>query len=1029
MSFVNYIDPDTMFANMAVRLGLVDPSEARLCAQLKHQSGGQVSLEQLLLHRGSLSAYNAQIIRQQLSQLHKSSQMGAVPAPPNAPSQPHFSQQPAPHFSQQPAPHFSQQSGGFGSSPAAPGVGYQNPVGASYAPAINESTSHQHAPSSALISVAGSPASSQFRSPISTDGSLASGKSSELPKIGDIFGRYRIESILGKGGMGIVFKAIHEDLGRTVALKMLIAGTATSDKQLRRFFTEARSAARLSHPCIVPIHDVGELGGLHFFTMDYIEGTDLATELQKRNFSEKEALTLIKQLAEALDYAHTNQVIHRDLKPANILLDDTEAPKITDFGIAKDVRVNDGDTMSGEVLGTPAYMSPEQADGSSKKIDGRADIFSLGTILYEMLYKDQAFKGATQYAIVTQVLTVDPEPPVIEQANVSEGAAAICFKCLKKRPEDRYSRGRELADDLGRVIRNKKAHAPPYKRKNSSSHSMKRPAGLVATLVAVLVPILLWGVALGMLRSEFSQQLEIGEGLLREYRELWEGAKKNEKQSRDLSDHHMQQAKRRIRNGEMNAGLLLGRKAIELIPDNALRCLEYLQLVVDALTDSKELASSNKDLLDNCLIVAEGLLEDLAASKQAHQKKVELLWLKNDSLATRKALSISQDKFPELAQSIFSFRYNGLLAELDGSWGLAISEFQSFLKKDGRNHVIRARLARAFLKNEAWKDALREANYALAGNPSLPLALYAQAAVLNRNRKYTDALNSATRAAQLNSEIKRSAQSLKRTIERNLRNKPKPAKSPVKPQPNVTANRPGKLSPKPDKDKHQRGHIMLREASALLAANSRDDGLRKVIQLESYGLSCASGFNELGVMQNTLGRFQQALTSFNQSIRLCQGKPVPALYNANKSYICKQLRRFEEALAADRQAMDRFYKRALNKRDAATQSYMTKTRNVCLRELVNKLKALVDKKQYRKMPAILRELDLTFKKLRAVHLPLNPYKTMESSFYESFGDYSRSKGQKEQALSMWRRAIKIGGLEKPESVQKKIRALDNNPNK
>ncbi|MDF1663839.1 MAG: protein kinase [Planctomycetota bacterium] len=1051
---MNYYDADTMFGSTAVRLGLVDPQEAQLCAQLKQQSGGQYTLEQLLLQRGSLSMYNAQVIRQHLSQNQngqspQSHQQFGAPAHQNpAPQQsaPHFSQNqfrqaapapgpfssgpsfqpagPAPGISQSipsNAPHFQAPSTNLGTSQ---GVGFQPAPGSSFSPGMPHGA---HSPSSALISVASSPGSSQFHSP-GTQENLYNSQSQELPKVGDIFGRYRIDDILGKGGMGIVFKAVHQDLSRTVALKMLMSGAATSTKQLKRFKREARAAARLNPGCIVPIHDVGELNGLHYFTMDYVQGDDLHTLLQKRNYTEKESLELIKHLAEALDYAHANDVIHRDLKPANILIDDTELPKITDFGIAKDVRDTDGETMSGEVLGTPSYMSPEQADGSSKKITGQADLFSLGTILYEMLYKDQAFKGATQYAVVTQVLTVQPDPPTIESQNVSAAAEAIVFKCLEKKPENRYATGRDLADDIQRVLRGKKPHAPILNRKSRRSKS-NRWTLTIAGLVALLLPVLVWGFLYGTYRGDLANQEEIGKALSAEYKKVWDLAKQNEEKNRSNAEHYLSQAKTQIRDRDIEGALINAKNALELNPDTPIQVLAYVQIILDAFTYSGDTLPNADALRAETLLINEALLEDPAVSKQSHCKKVALLWLKKDGLATRKALLDALDKYPELTQSAFSFRYHGLLAEQDGSWRLAISEFKLLLKKQPSDHRIRARMARAMLKIDDTGGALRNARLAIKGYSVLPLAQFTKASVLFKNKDLEEALSAAKIAAKLPSEVKQDAIQLERVIQREIdKEAKKRRKNPVKPKPRVRPKPRVKPVPNPtdDKARHDQGHLMLRKITDLLKANRMKVAQRQIIKLEAFGMSCHDGCNALGVTQERMKRLPQASQSFQKAIKLSANLPVTVtyIYSANESYVQMQLGGFARSLAANRVAITGFAQLPQEKRSQARLKYITDTRDKVLVAIAKNMEIL---KKKRSFPMLLNEIGLTFNLMRRLGTPPAQFKGLECQCLIYQGDLlarSSKIDYKKRAIICWNRALSLGGIANPQLVQDRISALE-----
>ncbi|MCA9246981.1 MAG: serine/threonine protein kinase, partial [Planctomycetales bacterium] len=202
--------------------------------------------------------------------------------------------------------------------------------------------------------------------------------STELPRR---FGNYELLQEVGRGGMGVVFRARQIDLDRVVALKMIVAGQLASPEQVQRFRTEASTAASLEHPGIVPIFEVGELNGQHYFSMQYIEGESLADRLSAGPLPPREAACMALKIADAIAYAHQQGVIHRDLKPANVLLDESKSLRITDFGLAKRIADEDGLTETGQILGTPGYMAPEQALG--EETDFRADLYALGVLLFE----------------------------------------------------------------------------------------------------------------------------------------------------------------------------------------------------------------------------------------------------------------------------------------------------------------------------------------------------------------------------------------------------------------------------------------------------------------------------------------------------------------------------------------------------------------------------------------------------------------------------------------------------------------------
>ena len=246
--------------------------------------------------------------------------------------------------------------------------------------------------------------------------------------------QFHVEAELGRGGMGVVYKARHLKFQRLVALKMILAGDHASACQTTRFLTEARAVARLQNPHIVQIYEIGEYNGLPYFSLEYVDGGNLAARLKGLPPSDMEAARLIELLALAVHYAHGRGIVHRDLKPANILLTGEGIPKIADFGLAKFLSEDSGATRSGAILGTPSYMAPEQATGKAKDIGPAVDIYALGAILYELLSGRPPFRGESIQETLRLVEEQSPEPPRVHNPRVDRALEAICLKCLEKAP-------------------------------------------------------------------------------------------------------------------------------------------------------------------------------------------------------------------------------------------------------------------------------------------------------------------------------------------------------------------------------------------------------------------------------------------------------------------------------------------------------------------------------------------------------------------------------------------------------------------
>ncbi len=298
-----------------------------------------------------------------------------------------------------------------------------------------------------------------------------------------VIGGYEIEGELGRGGMGVVFRAWQRKLNRLVALKMLTG--YYGQPELKRFFAEAETAAALHHTNIVHIYDVGEHEGAPFFAMEHIEGGSLADRLRAGMMTAREAAEFLIPVARALDFAHKHDVVHRDMKPGNILIDPQGVPKVTDFGIAKRLTAESALTVSGAVIGTPVYMAPEQARGSSRDVGAAADIYSLGAILYEMLAGRPPFlPDESDTSIIVRVATENPVSPAWHKPGVPRDLETICLKCLAKEPRDRYPTAAAVADDLQRFLDDRPI---PTRRVTRVLRRGRRRLGAIIGAVALAV--------------------------------------------------------------------------------------------------------------------------------------------------------------------------------------------------------------------------------------------------------------------------------------------------------------------------------------------------------------------------------------------------------------------------------------------------------------------------------------------------------------------------------------------------------------
>src|SRR5881409_2075208 len=273
------------------------------------------------------------------------------------------------------------------------------------------------------------------------------------------FGDYELLEQIGRGGQGVVFRARQKSLNRIVALKVIGLGHWATEAHLKRFRLEAEAAARLEHPCIVPIYEVGERGGSCYFSMKFVEGGQLDEVIRRDPVPPRRAAELIAKVARTVHYAHEHGILHRDIKPGNILLDAKGEPHLTDFGLARLVETESTVTRTMEVLGTPSYMAPEQAVGNNAAVSSVTDVYGLGAVLYQLLTGQPPFAGGTTYETIKLLLDTEPRQPRLLNPKLDRDLSTICLKCLEKDPQRRYSSALALAEDLERWLKHEPIQA------------------------------------------------------------------------------------------------------------------------------------------------------------------------------------------------------------------------------------------------------------------------------------------------------------------------------------------------------------------------------------------------------------------------------------------------------------------------------------------------------------------------------------------------------------------------------------------
>jgi eukaryotic-like serine/threonine-protein kinase len=387
------------------------------------------------------------------------------------------------------------------------------------------------------------------------------------------FGDYQLQRELGRGGMGVVYKARQVSLNRPVALKMIKAGVLADAADLQRFQNEAEAVALLDHPGIVPVYEVGDHDGQRYFSMKLVEGGNLAEKLASFKDDPKAAATLLAEAAEAVHHAHMRGILHRDLKPANILVDTKGHPHVTDFGLAKRVEADIEMTASGAILGTPAYMSPEQAAGHRGTITTATDVYGLGAILYALLTSKAPFGCDSVIETLDAVRNQPPEPPTKFNASIPRDLETICLKCLEKDPRRRYGSAQAMADDLRAWLGLRPISARRVSGVERAWLWCQRKPAIAALAAAVFVAIIGGTTAViavqaranGVLRDK-NNELTIANNQITKANAELSAAKERVKQRFDLADEAI-----RLYHGEVGDDLVLKADQFKPLRDKLLK--------------------------------------------------------------------------------------------------------------------------------------------------------------------------------------------------------------------------------------------------------------------------------------------------------------------------------------------------------------------------------------------------------------------------------------------------------------------------
>lgn len=397
------------------------------------------------------------------------------------------------------------------------------------------------------------------------------------PALGTIIrylGDYELLEEIARGGMGVVFKARQVSLNRVLALKMIRGGELASQDEIERFRHEAESAAALQHPGIVAVHEIGQHDGHHYFSMDLIDGRSLAERIIEHPLPPRKAVEYVRQVAEALEYAHRQGTLHRDIKPSNIIIDRNGKAHVTDFGLAKRVEVDSDLTLSGQILGTPSYMSPEQAIGNRALMGPPCDVYALGAVLYALLTGRPPFSAATPAETIRQVLAADPVSPRVLNPSIPRDLETICLKCLAKEIPNRYPTAQHLADELQRWLNGEPIYARPIPILSRIIRWCRRNrlvAGLVVAVSVSIVAGTLLSTFFGIEAANLATEVADERAELNQLSESAEGLRE------DVAD------------------LQAEKKTLEAANHDAVRQLTSIQQQADALVYARQLETADRE--------------------------------------------------------------------------------------------------------------------------------------------------------------------------------------------------------------------------------------------------------------------------------------------------------------------------------------------------------------------------------------------------------------------------------------------------
>lgn len=449
-----------------------------------------------------------------------------------------------------------------------------------------------------------------------TPGDAATTPPRQTPITPRDFGGYEIIEEIARGGMGVVVRARETRLKRIVALKMVLGGALADESDIRRFYIEAEAAAQLQHPGIVPIYEVGDVDGQHFYAMQLIDGPNLKEKAANGPLPPAEAARLCLAVSQAVGYAHQNSIIHRDLKPENVLLTRDGQPMVTDFGLAKSIESSDNLTQSGQILGTPGYMAPEQALGRADQQGPATDIYSLGAILYFLLTGRPPFQAASTLETLDQVVRQQPVSPRDLNPSVPRDIETVCLKCLAKEPRQRYFSAQAFADDLQRFIEGRPVVARPTGRLTAMWRWCLRNR-TIAVLAAAFVGSLIAGTVISTRLALLAERRAVeSEGNLRESERQKQAAIRNYAMARLAVDRYFTR---------VSENRLLNQPGLQPLQKELLRdALEYYQRFLAERREDTSLREELAATLFRVGLIEEAVNPDQKVAVKAFQEAIQI---------------------------------------------------------------------------------------------------------------------------------------------------------------------------------------------------------------------------------------------------------------------------------------------------------------------------------------------------------------------------------------------------------------------